>query len=119
LSKKEKQQIFSEMIEKIFFDERELEDLKSLITDVSTGKIAPKQLKLTIIENRARMINRISQIFPFYYKQLSNQREIDNFTYNENNSNVNEELEEKNKLLEELGERIYTIKTKLLQNNIK
>ncbi|MFX1479635.1 MAG: hypothetical protein ACFFCI_16050 [Promethearchaeota archaeon] len=119
MSEKKKEHIFFEMIEKILFDERELEILKSLITDVSTGKIPPKKLKLAIIENRARIINRISHIFPFYYKQLTNQREIDNFTYNGNISNVENELEEKNKFLEELGEKLYTIKTKLLQNNIK
>jgi hypothetical protein len=119
LSKKKKEQVFFEMIEKILFDERELEILKSLITDLSTGRIAPKKLKLAIIENRARIINRISHIFPFYYKQLANQREIDHFAYNGISSNVDNELEERNKLLEGLGERLYTIKTKLLQNNIK
>jgi hypothetical protein len=107
------------MIEKIFFDEHELEVLKSLITDVSAGKIQPKKLKLAIIENRARMINRISQIFPFYYKQLSNQREIDSFAHNGEKSNLTIELEEKDKFLKELAERLYIIKTKLQQNNIK
>ena len=110
MSDKEKEQVFSEMIEKIFFNKHELEVLKKLITDVSTGKMPPKQLKIAIIESRAKMIKRISHIFPFYYKQMSNQREIDKFTHDGNDSQLIEELEEKNRFLEELGRRIHTIK---------
>jgi hypothetical protein len=110
LSDNEKEKVFSEMIEKIFFNKHELEVLKKLITDVSTGQVQPKKLKLAIIESRVKMIKRISHIFPFYYKQVSNQREIDKFTYAGNNSQLIEELEEKNRFLEELGRRLHTIK---------
>ena len=101
-----------EMIEQILLNEKELEILKILINDLSAGKINSKQLKISIIKSRATALKRIIDIFPFFHKRIINQQEIDNFTGNIN-PEVAQELEEKDKFLEEIGIRINKIVSSL------
>jgi hypothetical protein len=68
------------MIEQVLLNETELESLKLLINDLSTGKIDSKQLKIAIIKSRANALKRILAIFPFFHKRIINQQEIDKFS---------------------------------------
>jgi hypothetical protein len=100
------------MVEQILLNEKELEKLKILINDLSAGKINSKQLRLAIIKSRAMALKRILDIFPFFHKRIINQQEIDKFTGNIN-PEVTQELEDKDKFLEEIGIRINKIVSKL------
>jgi len=106
----DQKKLLLEMIEQIILDENELETLKLLINDLSTGKITPKQLKIAIIKSRASALKRIFDIFPFYHKRIVNQQEIDKFTGNNNiDPGLIQELKERNIFLEEIGIRINKI----------
>ncbi len=111
---KNQKTLLIEMVEEILLNEGELETLKLLINDLSTGKIDSKQLKIAIIKSRANALERIIDIFPFYHKRILNQKEIDNFaTDNNTPPEALLELEEKNKFLEEIGIRINKIVSNL------
>lgn len=105
---KDQKKLLIEMIEQILLNEKELEILKVLINELSAGKIYIKQLKMAIIKSRATALKRIIDIFPFFHKRIINQQEIDKFTDNIN-PEVIQELEEKDKFLEEIGVRINKI----------
>ena len=107
---KDQKKLLLEMIEQILLNEKELESLKLLINDLSTGKIDSKQLKIAIIKSRANALKRIINIFPFFHKRITNQQEIDKFTVsNPIHPELIQELEEKNNFLEEIGARIDKI----------
>ena len=89
-----KNKLLSEMIEKILFEEKELDLLKNLIEDVRQGKVEPKQLRATIIENRVKILDKLLKIFPYYHKQIAYQQEIDKFTKNDTDIKLKKELEE-------------------------
>lgn len=113
-SKKQGQQkMLSEMIEKILFDEKELEVLKDLISDIRIGRTEPKQLRAAIIENRANILNKILNIFPYYSKQISYQQQIDDFTEKDSSLQIQNELKEKNELLRRVGEWMQDTRKKL------
>lgn len=113
-SKKQVQQkMLSEMIEKILFDEKELEVLKDLISDIRVGRTEPKQLKAAIIENRANILNKILNIFPYYSKQISYQQQIDDFAGRDLSLQIQNELKEKNELLKRVGEWMQDTRKKL------
>ena len=113
-SKKQGQQkMLSEMIEKILFDEKELEVLKDLISDIRIGRTEPKQLRAAIIENRANILNKILNIFPYYNKQISYQQQIDDFTEKDSSLQMQNELKEKNELLRQVGEWMQDTRKKL------
>jgi protein tyrosine phosphatase len=105
---KDQKKLLIEMIELILLNEKELEILKVLINELSAGKIDAKQLKMAIIKSRATALKRIIDIFPFFHKRIINQQEIDKFAGNIN-PEVIQELEEKDKFLEEIGVRINKI----------
>jgi len=113
-SKKQGQQkMLSEMIEKILFDEKELEVLKDLISDIRVGRTEPKQLRAAIIENRANILNKILSIFPYYSKQISYQQQIDDFAERDSSLHIQNELKEKNELLRRVGEWMQDTRKKL------
>ncbi len=113
------QQILSEMVEKILFNEKELEILRELINKVGRGSTDPKQLRTAIIENREIIKNKILNLFPFYHKQISYQRQIDNFAERDVSLEKIKELEEKNELLRKVGEwMVSTRKTLEEESNI-
>ncbi len=102
------------MIEQILLNDQELDMLKVLINDLNAEKIDSKQLKIAIIKSRANALKRIFDIFPFYHKRIINQQEIDKFTMeNKISPETIQELEEKDKFLEEIGIRINKILSNL------
>lgn len=101
------------MIEKILFNEKELEVLKDLISDIRVGRTEPKQLKAAIIENRANILNKILNIFPYYSKQISYQQQIDDFAGRDLSLQIQNELKEKNELLKRVGEWMQDTRKKL------
>jgi len=96
---------YEELLEKIVFNPEELNILKKTITDLSVGIIKPQQLKKLILKNYIRIFEEVSEFIPFYFEQELKKRSID--------PNLSEEIREKDKFLEELGERINNIYLKL------
>ena len=100
------------IIEPILFNEDELSGLKVLINNVGANKIEPKQLRKAIIDNRVKVIERLIDTFFFQIKREVAQQEINNFTVT--NHQIQSEVEEKDRLLEQIAERIQTIYTRVL-----
>ena len=110
---KGQQKDLSEMIEKILFDEKELEVLKGLISEVKIGRAEPKQLRTAIVKNREIILNKVVRIFPYYHKQISYQQQIDDFTERDLSPQLENELEEKNNLLKRVGEWMQNTRKRL------
>ncbi len=111
---KNQKQLLLEMVEQILLNEKELESLKVLINQLSAGKIESRQLKIAIIKSRANALKLILGIFPFFHKRIINLQEIEKFTVeNKISPEIIQELEEKNKFLEEIGIRINRIVSNL------
>lgn len=92
---------FEELLEKIVFDPKELNQLKNSTRDLSIGIIKPHQLKKLILKSYIRIFEELIEFIPFYFEQELNKKSII--------SNLADENREKDKLLEELGERINNI----------
>lgn len=108
------EKFLSNSLEKIIFDENDLNKLKQTINDLTLGLIEPKKLKEIIINSRFRLLEELLEFFPFYLKHDNFQHSVEEFT-NESDLDpcLNEELKEKDELLQELGNRIDKIFNKL------
>jgi hypothetical protein len=94
-----------ELLEKIVFDPKELNKLKKSISNLTSGIIKPHQIKKLILKSYIRIFEELVEFIPFYFEQELNKRTI--------NSELEAEIKEKDKFLEELGERINNIYLKL------
>ena len=61
----------NEILEKMLFNEKDLNSLKIAIKDMCMGKISPKDLRRYIIESRVKIIENLIKFFPFYLKQMT------------------------------------------------
>ena len=107
------EKLLSDLLEKIIFNENDLNEFKTAIINVSTGKIHPKLLKEKIISSRLRILEELLDLFPFYIKHINKKQSIKNFVETDQNPNVIKELREKNEFLTEIGSRLDIIYEKL------
>lgn len=106
-----------DMLEKILFDENQLTKLKDGIEEVSTGRLSPKLLRKRIIELRVEIVEKLLEFFPFYFKQITTNQKINEFTEKKiTSAPLSEELQEKNELLEKVGTKINSIYEKLKEH---
>jgi len=103
----------NEMLEKMLFNEKDLNGLKIAIENMNMGKISPKELRKYIIESRVKIIEKLLKFFPFYLKQVTIEQSLDEFAQPDISIELEQELQEKNKFLEEVGFRINRIHAKL------
>ena len=82
-------------LEKIIFDEKELKKLKGSVVDLMLEKIAPKNFKELVLSSYARIFEESIEYISFFLAQRQ--------------KNLFNEIEEKDKLLEQLGQRINQI----------
>ena len=110
---------FEGVIEKIVFDEAELDELKIVIRNFSKGTITPKQLKENLLQYRYRIVKDISN---FLIYCLERPRNNDQTTVNGNinssnqpdltNAQLRQELAERNDLLEVVAKKISVLALK-------
>lgn len=99
-----------EILEKIVFDKDNLDDLKKVLMEARSGKISIKDLGKTIIKLRAHILEALKEFIPFHLKRESTSKSLAEFTQRSPNSpQLENELEEKNQLLETIGLRINKI----------
>ena len=113
-------QDFEETIEKIVFNEEELDELRIVIRNFNEGKIKPKQLKQNLLRYRDRMVKEILEYLIYYLDQArdSEQAPVDsNFTNPNQSSLENDQLRQKiaerNELLEVVAKRISVLASKI------
>ena len=116
---------FKQVVEKIIFDEEELEELKITIRNFTEGKIQAKQLKQKLIQNRGRVVKDLSNFLSFCVDRVrdSSQTMVTrNFTdpnqSNLVNDQIRQEIAEKNELLEVVAKRINNLVSKAKRLNI-
>ncbi len=95
---------FNEALEKLIFQPKELKIIGKSITHLLKSEIKPEEFKTILLESRARILNDIVELTRFYI----------NFTFSKhshkNDSNqIQEELNEKNALLQDIAERLHKI----------
>ncbi|MFW9822046.1 MAG: hypothetical protein ACFFE4_03880 [Candidatus Thorarchaeota archaeon] len=111
---REQKKLLSEMLEQILLNELELESLKLLINELSNGKISAKQLKIAIVKSRVNALKRVLDIFPFFHNRITTQKELEKLSFEEKfkpnlDLDLKQELDERDRFLEQIGERIYHI----------
>lgn len=109
-------QNLDEILEKLVFDDGDLTNLKVSIDKVVTGQISRRQFRETIIESRSRIFERITEFIPFYLRQKKKDEALNKFTEPDNHmisSELEEQLNEKNRFIEEVGIKISNIYEKL------
>lgn len=116
-------QHIEQLIEKIIFDENELERLKIAIKNFTEGKTNARELKLLILQCRGRILEDITAYIFFVEKA-----QIKNKLNSENNQNqlilstdvesqLREEISKKNELLETVAQRVNHLVSKLNNEN--
>lgn len=111
---------FEQVIEKIVFDEEELEELKVTIRKFVEGQLQAKQLKQKLLESRGRMVKEISNFLSFCIDRVRNSDQAPECKVS-NNSNkldldftqLRQKIEEKNELLKTVAEKINNLVIKV------
>ena len=110
---------FEGVIEKIVFNEGELEELKIAIRNFSKGKITPKQLKQNLISCRGRITKELLDFLNYCLDKVreSGHAQIDSNFANSNqsdlaNDRLRQEIAEKNELLEVVAKKISALASK-------
>jgi len=101
------------MLEKMLFNEKDLNALKIAIDNMNMEKISPKELRKYIIESRVKIIEKLLKFFPFYLKQVTIEKSLEDFSRPHTNIKLEQELQEKNEFLKEVGSRVNKIHVKL------
>jgi len=111
--KSQESEDYAQVIEKIVFDEEELEELKITIRNFTEGKIQAKELKQKLIQNRGRIVRDVSNFLSFCIERVQNnsrthsQQEIIDSNQTEIIDNkLQKELTDSNELLEIVAEKI-------------
>ena len=113
-------QDFEETIEKIVFNEGELDELRTDIRNFNEGKIKPKQLKQNLLRYRDRMVKEMLEYLIYCLDQArdSEQAPVDsNFTNPDQsgleNDQLRQKIAERNELLEVVAKRISALASKV------
>ena len=108
-----------QLIERIVFDEEELETIKIAIKNFTEGKTSAKDLKVLLLQCRGRMMDDITDfIFLFAKKRSKNQLEAEKSKSRSTSttkveSQLREEIKEKNELLEIVAQRVNQLVSKI------
>jgi len=112
-----------QLLEKIIFNENELERLKIAIKNSTEGKTSARELKQLILQCRGRILEDITAFIFFIKKaQIKNKVNLEN-NHNQSilstdvESQLREEICEKNELLETVAQRINRLVYKLNNEN--
>ena len=116
MAKSRESEGFEQVVEKIVFDEDELEELKIAIRHFTEGKIQAKQLKQKLLQSRGRMVEDISNFLSFCINRIRNDdqasenknKAIKNQS-NQTNIQLQQDLIERNELLKVVSDKVNHI----------
>lgn len=110
---------FEQVIERIVFDEGELDELKIAVRNFSKGAITPKQLKQNVLQYRGRIVKDVSNFLTYCLNRARDKDHspVDGGFTNSTQSDLTsdqlqQELAERNKLLEIVAKRISALASK-------
>ena len=106
-------------IEKIIFNEKDLDQLKGLIDNLPLAPNESKELKEKIIQGYIKISLNLQKFLPFFIKREMKRLSIDNFANQKTllfpQKDISKELLKKSNLLEEINQRLDNIYIKLRQ----
>ncbi|KKN10753.1 hypothetical protein LCGC14_1033460 [marine sediment metagenome] len=100
-------------IEDILFKEKHLDKLKELINRLYDHSITPKEFKTYFLKQKAKNLQEIFELFPYYAKQIKINNSLHQYTRDSLSSELRNELQEKDKFLEQVGIRVNYLVNKL------
>ena len=115
---------FRQMVEKIIFDDDELERLKITIKNFIEGIISAKDLKHLILQCRGRMVEEMTDFgFFFAKKKTAALTQVIKNTQQTSSTNkvellLRKEIEEKNELLETVAKRVNRLASKGINEDL-
>jgi hypothetical protein len=116
MAKSQEVEDFEHVIEKIVFDEEELEELKIAIRNFSKGTINPKQLKQNLLQYRGRIVEEVSNFLIYCLDRPRNNNQssvINDLNQSDlTNDQLRQKLAERNELLEVVARRISALAPK-------
>ena len=124
MTKTQEVEDFEQVIEKIVFDESELDEIKIAIKNFSKGTITPKQLKQNLLNYRGRMVKDISNFLSFCIDRIRSddktsevpKNAIKNQT-NQTNIRLQQDLIERNELLKVVANKVNYIVSNIKKKN--
>ena len=110
---------FEQIVEKIIFNEDELEKLKTAIRNFTEKKTGARELKRLLLQCRSRMVEEITE-FAFFFTERKTKvllQKVENKRHPSSSikieSQLREEIKEKNELLETVAKRVNLLVSKL------
>jgi len=98
--------ILKGLVEKVLFDQDNLNLLKIKITQLSQNEISQKKMKQLILNQRAIMLDEILELFPFFIKKIQEDGNSRTNLSDINNSELEKKLREREELLVLVARRI-------------
>ena len=102
------------MVEKIVFDENQLQYLKEALSQLSAKKVELKEVKQVILNQRTEILESLVDLFSFYLSQQQSRLSLSE--NGEEIKNLQVQVKERENLLEEIGKRIEIIANKSFTN---
>jgi len=116
VAKSQESEDFKQVVEKIVFDEEELEELKITIRNFTEGKIQAKELKQKLIQNRGRMVKDFSNFLSFCLDRIRNDdkaSEVPKIAMSNQSNQIKIQLQqdliERNELLKDVANKVNRI----------
>ena len=116
---------FEHVVEKIIFNDNELEELKIAIKNFTEGKTSGKELKHLLLQCRGRMVEEITD-FGFFFAEKRTKKLMQALKHTQQpssptklESQLKEEIIEKNELLETVARRVNNLVSKLNNEDVR
>ena len=124
MTKTQEVEDFEQVIEKIVFNESELDEIKNAIRNFSTGTITSKQLKQNLLSYRGRMVKDISNFLSFCVERIRSDdkasevpKNIVKNQSNQTNIQLQQKLIERNELLKVVANKVNHILSNIKKKN--
>ena len=116
---------FEHVVEKIIFNDDELEELKIAIKNFTEGKTGGKELKHLLLQCRGRMVEEITD-FGFFFVEKRTKKLMQTLRNTQQpssqskvESQLRDEIIEKNDLLEAVARRVNNLVSKLTNEDVR
>ena len=112
--KSKKNKDFEQVVEKIVFDEEELEELKNVIKKFAKGTIQTKELKQKLLQSRGRIVRDISNFLNFCVDRIRNDQFSDDQKILEDqsshiNTKLQQDIDDREELLKVVADKVNQI----------
>ncbi len=111
MTKSQEIEDFEYVLEKIIFDEDELNELKIVVGEFTKGNVQPIQLKKRILLCRSRILEDLKEFVLFYINSKKQGKELEIVDFK-----LSKELEERNEFLEIVANRVNQLVAKLKED---